>query len=598
MPFDNIDGLYALLSLIPLIIIYLKKPRPKEKKIPSLMFIMKASGFTTAHTIFRKLIHNLLFLFQLLALISLSLAVAVPYMDLPAKYVAKHTVIVLDTSASMQVKHGLKTRFDEAKSIAKDNLGGLNSIILASQNPYIAANSVHSARARKVIDQIKPTDSVTNLGSAILAAEMMINESSGRVVVISDFIPTLGPDPNEAKRILSSKNIDVEFIDISESAENIGIIDIEYGNDKSKAYIKNYNDKKESVSISLIKDGNTVDKISLDILPHSIETAIFDTLPGRSMIELDTKDDFLVDNRAYISSPEKEKISVLLITNQRNSNIEIALRSSPRIALTIEEPPRISSYDYDVIIFSNINTKILLPSTPDDVERKVKQGASAIIITQPDMKNINWFSLMPVSISDYLNESTINVDIFNKFSKSLQSIGEGKEAGKYSTSHYFNATASNNSIVIATADDETPLIAIKKIDKGKSVYYGIEDQNEFVLSQDYPIFWNNLVYFLVERGDISDYNRRFTDFYTINITVQGIYNIKGKDVSVNLLDKIESDVGASGINRSSVMKRDMEEFEIEESKHKMPYSFEKFLIMLVFALFIAEIFIIKSRGDI
>ena len=349
MQFGNFSGLYALLSIIPLIIIYLKKPKPREQKLPSLMFIMKASGFTKAHTIFRKLIHNLLFLIQLLVLISLSLAVAVPYMDLPTKYVVKHTVIVIDISASMQTN----ARFAEAKIKAVDNLGGTSSIILAAQNPYIAANSVHRGRAQEIINQLEPIDTVTNLGSAILAAETMLNESGGRVVVISDFIPTLGPDPNEAKRILTSKNIDVEFIDVSGPADNIGIIDIEYGNDKSKVFIKNYNGKEQSVVLILKKEGEEIDKINLKIPPNSVETAMFDTLPGESMMEIESKDDFAVDNKAYISSPEKVKISVLLIRNQRNSNVEIALRSSPKIALALEEPPRISTFDLREIVLSD-----------------------------------------------------------------------------------------------------------------------------------------------------------------------------------------------------------------------------------------------------
>ena len=595
MQFDNINGLYAFLSLIPLIIIYLKRPRPQDKKIPSLMFVMKSAGFSKAHTIFRKLIHNLLFLLQLLALVFLSLAIAVPYFDVPAKYVTEHTVIILDISASMQVKQdGMKTRFDEAKSLAAENLWGRNSIILAGQNPYVAISNVYESRAKEILDQIEPTESVTNLGSAILAAEMLINSSKGRVVVISDFINTHGPNPLEAKRVLVSKGIDVQFIDVSGDAKNVGIINIEFDSDQSKAYVKNYNDKEASVTINLIKDGESMDKMKLEIAPHSVETALFSTLPGKSMIEIDNNDDFSVDNRAYISSPMKEKINVLLITNQRNSNLELALRSSAKIALAIEEPPRIGSLDYDVIIFSNFNANILLPSTPRDVERFVRNGANVIIMSQPDIKSLNWFALMPLNLSNYLNESTINVDVMNKFTKYLQ---QG-EAGKYLTSNYFNSTPFNKSVVMATADDGSPLIAIKSLDKGMSVYYGIEEERDFIISPDYPVFWNNLVDFLVGRGDITDYNMKFTDFYSINLTKQGIYNIKGKDVSLNLLDQGESDVGESGIDNTAILKRDKEDFEVTEAEQKMPYSFEKSLVILVLLLFAAEIFIVKSRGDI
>lgn len=590
MQFDNITGLYALLSLIPLIIIYLRKPRPTEQKIPSLMFIMKSSGVTRAHALFRKLISNLLFLIQLLALVLMSLAVAQPYMELPTKYVAKHTVIILDMSASMQAGD----RFSDAQNIAKENLGGTNSIILVAQNPYIAGNSVSETRGKEIIDQARPTDTVTNLGSSILAAERLINESGGRVVVISDFIPTIGPNPNEAKRILTSKDIDVEFIQVFKPLKNTGIIDMTNGNEESKVFIKNFDDAKKKVNIQLKKEGSVVDEAELIIDAKSVETAEFETLPGESIIEIQGNDDFMVDNKAYISSPKKEQTDVMLITNKRNSNLEVALRSSPRIALNVQEPPKVRVSDSDVYIFSDINTNILLPGTPDDVHRKVKEGASVVIITQEDVGKVNWFGMMPIRIHNYLNQSAVNVEIYNKFSQYLQ---QG-DAGKYDTENYFNATPENNSIVIASADDGSPLIAIEQFGAGKSVYYGVSEQTEFVLSPDYPVFWNNLVEFLVERGELSDYNKRFSDFYSINITKQGIYDIQGRDISINLLDEKESDINAAQYNESNVIKRDKEEFELEEGEHKVHYSFVNHIIIAVLILFAIELFIVKYRGEL
>jgi len=41
MGFENTLGLIALASLIPFIILYLRKPKPQDRIIPSLMFILK-----------------------------------------------------------------------------------------------------------------------------------------------------------------------------------------------------------------------------------------------------------------------------------------------------------------------------------------------------------------------------------------------------------------------------------------------------------------------------------------------------------------------------------------------------------------------------
>ena len=75
MQFINEAGLYALLSIIPLIIIYLLRPRAKKIKIPSVMFLLDIEKKKRLN-IFRKFLKDPLFLIQLLALIIISLAIA------------------------------------------------------------------------------------------------------------------------------------------------------------------------------------------------------------------------------------------------------------------------------------------------------------------------------------------------------------------------------------------------------------------------------------------------------------------------------------------------------------------------------------------
>src|SRR5574337_666399 len=109
MPFDllnslqfaNQAGLYALLSIIPLIIIYLLRPRPLKVKIPSLMFLMDIERKKRLN-IFRKFLKDPLFLIQLFVLTLVSLAVAAPFIMANEEAGGGHTVIILDASASMQ----------------------------------------------------------------------------------------------------------------------------------------------------------------------------------------------------------------------------------------------------------------------------------------------------------------------------------------------------------------------------------------------------------------------------------------------------------------------------------------------------------------
>src|SRR3989337_3817043 len=107
--FPNQIGLYALLSIIPLIIIYLLRPRPLKIKIPSLMFLLDIEKKKRLN-VFRKFLKDPLFLIQLFVLTLVALAIAAPFIMANEQAGGGSTVIVLDASASMQADG----RFDKA----------------------------------------------------------------------------------------------------------------------------------------------------------------------------------------------------------------------------------------------------------------------------------------------------------------------------------------------------------------------------------------------------------------------------------------------------------------------------------------------------
>ncbi|MFH1181781.1 MAG: BatA domain-containing protein, partial [Candidatus Woesearchaeota archaeon] len=80
MPFDNPLGWYAFASLLVLIILYLIRPKPRQKTVSSLMFFIKDKGFLRHSMLLRRLLHNLLLLLQLLAVLLLCFSITAPYM--------------------------------------------------------------------------------------------------------------------------------------------------------------------------------------------------------------------------------------------------------------------------------------------------------------------------------------------------------------------------------------------------------------------------------------------------------------------------------------------------------------------------------------
>ena len=119
---DNPAGLYALIGLLILIIIYLIKPKPLQKTIPSLIFLTKDKGKSKKESFFQKLIRDFLLIFHFLLIAILAASAAQPFFFTDKDINKDHTVIVLDISASMNTAETSlsgSTIFDKAISKAR-----------------------------------------------------------------------------------------------------------------------------------------------------------------------------------------------------------------------------------------------------------------------------------------------------------------------------------------------------------------------------------------------------------------------------------------------------------------------------------------------
>jgi len=603
MAFSNPIWLYALLSLIPLIILYLRKPKPRDKIIPSLMFLIKDKKTENQFSFFKKLIRNLLFIIQLLVLGLLALTLAEPFIQSPIGISPKHTVLIIDASASSQTKYDLATRFDKELSDARGAVSSKNSIIIASEQPIVVLNGGTKREALDILRALQPTDMKTNLEAALYEADALLKEEQAHIIVLSDFITTDEKDQIlKATRILTSKGNSIEFIDVSNDAHNIGFIDLELNKYDFRAFIKNFNDKK-TVTIRHVQGNKVFNEQSVTIDTNSVEILTFTTQPGVSRLEIVENDDFSVDNKVYISAPLQDKIKVLLITGIKNEQLGTdylinALTASKEISLSISRPPRtfvtldnqeISKLNPDVIITHKINKDELLPHEFDTIARMIESGKSIIITAQDQLGQIDLAGLLPVIIERLGEDSPICVDIINEFTKRF------KENRCFTdVDRYLITNPKNNSIVIATTEDGSPVMVLKDRDKGKIFYYGIfDDYSDFKLDKDYPIFWNALINFLVASEDINDYNKRMGDEGFLNYTKAGVYELGEKMIAFNLLSEAESNV-----NKKPEIIEQNKDFYIKPEPEKQPLHIEIPLLIFVTLLVMFEILYIKIQGDL
>jgi len=592
----NPQGLWALLALVPLILLYLIRPRPKQLQIPSLMFFMKSSGARKLTSFLKQFTKDWLFLIQLIFLLALVLTFADPFNLYQHDVTASNTVIVLDVSGSMQAKVGSGTRFDLAVSQAKKILGSKNTIILAKETPFIAVQDAAPDEAMKYLASAAPTESTSKIGEAIILAGETLG-SEGRVVVLSDFINTGGQDPDIAKTVLENKGLVVDFINVAETpASNVGIIELEAGNAQTTVHVKNFESQRMSVPLVVGSSRTT-----LNINPNSVETFTFQTPPGVTKIEIEVNDDFAADNVAYLSAPGGGKAKVLLITNNATSFLKNALIASGEIDLTISEPPVIKEGKFEVIIIDLVDMNKVLPGTFGDVLERVENGASAIVAVQEDSGSINYEGLLPVKLGPQVDGGFIQIDQLNTFTKNIE-FGASEKV--------FKVEPVGSQTVVASVNN-APVISIKPVGSGKVVYFGIPGASEFRYSPHYPIFWTELLKFLTERQDVRNLN--FKTGHTlildseqkvvtptktvvrsaITMDDSGAYELSDYIITANLLNDLESSVNLQ--KEVGTKSTEYKLLPVKETR-EFPWTIWLIVIALIFVLF--EVFFVKWRGDL
>lgn len=632
LPFQRPLGLLALAAVAVFVILYLRRPKPQDKVIPSLMFIMQDAKRSRQYSFFQKLMTNLLFLLQLFSILGLSLVAAAPFVKLKYDVTLENTIIILDVSASMQAKEKgeLKasslsrehlSRFDKAIGEAKKILSGRNSIIMAENAPLIVLENENTDIALDVLSKIRPRATTTNLGDALLLAKDILGDKPGRIIVLSDFLSTEGPDIEVVRATLASEDKIVDFVDASNNAKNVGIIRLEAAKYNTKVYVKNFNNEQAQRTIKIVRDGKVITQTRVNIAPNSIENFIFDTPAGISSVELEPKDDLEADDVGYIATPPKIKTSVLLITNEKSGNLELALAAAKDIELNVVNPPvltistrkeRIEPYKHDAIIVykvNNVNKRDgIVPGTFDDIEKYVDNGGNLIIAAQEDIREINMKGLPVVDLKSKLNKPTkVCIETINQITKQFE-----KERCFTTAASYFGAEAKKGAITFASADDKNPLIVYGEKKKGRVAYYGILDEtSDFKTLPSYPIFWNLLINFMVGTEDIKDFNHKTGKIVTLkeqkvktpssSLTTSrllmdevGIYEFDGKKFAVNLLDEKESDISLP----SKVEALEAREKLLERESKEHDFNLELAILALVFLFMLTEFFYIKRRGDL
>ncbi|MDD3247062.1 MAG: BatA domain-containing protein [Methanosarcina sp.] len=625
MPFQTPLALAALLSIIPLIIIYMLRPKPAVLSIPSLMFVLKLERERKkVYASLTKIVRDPLFLIQLLMLILLSIGAAGYYYTSNEPLSGEHTVIILDTSASMQVE----SRFEDAVGIADGYVSKKNSIILASNIPLLALEGGSASAAGEIFNKVKPGAGTADLSAAITTGMRLLSNEGGRVIVISDFTNWEGDDPVASKNLAESYGIGVNFVKVGKPADNIGIINgwIEAGAGEYgyTGVVKNYKGESQTVKIEAGRgtSGNASKSFTLAIPAGGTNQFTLANLgPGITTISLNVKDDLSVDNKAYISIPDASGQQILYVTDNGKLPSKTALSLLPNSDLKIQKSVPSSLDNYSLVVLAQKETPIANGSV-DRIENYVRNGGNVVFIASealsPEKTEVGLVKLLPVKpigVEEAENGLEVEETLQNSITKDIKTE-------EISVRKYMNATERTGSTTLVATENGIPLLSYWQVGKGTIFYMGLSDElgdgawNNFHNLPEYPVFWIKLVEWLGGIGEISEYNLETGTLTSLSKTEEirtpsktltanrllfdevGIYKISDKNIAVNLYDDRESD---TTVDASELISRAVAEDEtrlVRADTYTAKNDITNYLIGVLFLLILLELLIVRGRGEL
>lgn len=257
------EWLLLALALIPLLIIYLVKPKPKEQVMPSMAFFSKQNSDGKIRNALNKLLSNLLLILHLLIVITAAIAVAQPFESTPE--VQDKPIIILDTSMSTEKD------IDEIKNFAKDRTGTENTIISATGNAEVVMEQANEEEAENYIDSKEYKEVRQEVSEALDIAE----NYEGQIILASNLASLQQEEINELKE----RNIDIYGAEFN---NEVGIIDKQINSGEVTLVIRNYLDEEIDREITL----NNQEK-DLVLEEQATTTITFDLEDGRNIIAIE-----------------------------------------------------------------------------------------------------------------------------------------------------------------------------------------------------------------------------------------------------------------------------------------------------------------------
>jgi hypothetical protein len=312
---------FFALTLPAIVALYFLRIRRPTRVVPALNLWPDQVRDRQANVPWQRLRFSWLLLLQLLAAAVLVAAAVQPALSAGTS-LARHSVVLLDVSASMQARDVQPTRLDEAKKQVGAIIDQLSSqdrmtLIAVGPVPRIVASVVGDRDAlHRAVDGLGASNGAADLSSALtLGAGLVRPGDDARAYLFSDGI--VGPIRTDAS---SSLPFPVEYHPIGVSGENIGLTSLVVRTSaQSRAaylHVQNFGQQARTFSLEWRADGRLVDVRQVTLAPGIAQDVVLPVPSDATVVSahIDAGDVFSLDDTVTAVARTPSTFRVLLVT--------------------------------------------------------------------------------------------------------------------------------------------------------------------------------------------------------------------------------------------------------------------------------------------
>lgn len=412
MGFTNLWPLFLLLTIPPVIMLYILKRKYKEEVISSSLLWKEVYKNTRANAPWEKFKKNIMLLLQIIIILSVILALMSPFISIGGKSY-KNVIMVIDNTASMNtIYDDSNSRLEQGKTLAKEYLNstkeGTNTYIISydGTSNLLLNGDFNKSNASSIIDKIS-----TSYGS-------------GDISDVVSFVKAIGDGIGEEYEALIFTDKQVAISDINGRIVYLGNsglngsvdnVSHKFVDDKVKviANVTNNGDSLYEGDFSLYNGEElvAVEGVTLQVgesktLSFQLDSLNSDYLKG----ELSRKDILMEDNTYYHVVNENKVKKILLVTDE-NVFLERAfgIIENTEVYKTNDVSNITDNDEYDLYVFDN--------KMPEVMPRK-----GSILFINPNSNEffnvleggeIGQATAVKGSVSSYLEDTQFTLSEYN-----------------------------------------------------------------------------------------------------------------------------------------------------------------------------------------